>query len=218
MNTDRRGFLGTPARVLVVCAHTDDEFGCAGTVVRLVAAGSEVRYLALSRCEESLPSGLLPETLEVECRQCTTELGLHPKAVEVGRFPVRHFPRDRQQILEQLYRINLEYQPELVLLPSSFDIHQDHHTVYAEGLRAFKHSTLLGYELPQNLVSFNNSAFVALTEQDVDRKVSALSRYKSQMFRSYSQEDFIRSLARVRGVQCGAEFAEAFELVRLVVR
>ena len=44
-------------RALVLCAHTDDEFGCAGTMVRLTEIGAQVRYLALSRCEESVPAG-----------------------------------------------------------------------------------------------------------------------------------------------------------------
>jgi LmbE family N-acetylglucosaminyl deacetylase len=218
MRKNQRGFLGAPSRALVLCAHTDDEFGCAGTMVRLLEVGAEVRYLALSRCEQSIPQGLAEDTLERECCECTSQLGLDPAAVEVDRFPVRSFPAHRQLILERLYSVSRDYRPDLVLLPSSFDIHQDHHTVYEEGLRAFKHSTLLGYELPQNLVTFNNSAFVALSEDDVNLKVAALAMYRSQRFRNYSREDFIRSLARVRGVQCDAEYAEAFELVRLVIR
>ncbi len=89
--------------------------------------------------------------------------------------------------------------------------------VAQEGFRAFKHATLLGYELPQNLAAFENSAFVALDAATLDRKIEALAEYRSQDFRPYSTDGFIRGLATVRGVQCGAEFAEAFEVVRLIV-
>jgi hypothetical protein len=34
--------------------------------------------------------------------------------------------------------------------------------------------------------------------------------------RPYFDKEFIRALARVRGVQCGAEYAEAFDVVRIV--
>lgn len=205
-------------RVLVLCAHTDDEFGCAATVARLLEHGASVRYLALSRCEASVPAGYPEDVLERECRACTSALGLAPEAVDVQLYPVRHFPAHRQAILEELVALRREFQPDLVLMPSSFDTHQDHRTVYEEGFRAFKQATLLGYELPQNLISFDNSAFVGLSEAHLERKITALACYESQLFRSYAHPDFIRSLARVRGVQCDAPYAEAFELIRLVIR
>jgi LmbE family N-acetylglucosaminyl deacetylase len=204
-------------RALVLCAHTDDEFGCAGTVRRLVDAGAEVRYLALSTCEASVPAGLPADVLATECRACTAALGIAPEHVDLGPFEVRHFPRDRQAILERLVAIARSYRPDLVLLPSTMDTHQDHAVVAAEGFRAFKYATLLGYELPQNLVTFHNSAFVALDEATLRAKTEALAHYASQAFRPYSAEAFITSLATVRGVQCGAPYAEAFEVVRLMV-
>ena len=205
-------------RALVVCAHTDDEFGCAGAILRLLAAGAEVRYVALSRCEESVPAGFPIDCLETECRACTAKLGVPTDLVTVLRYPVRHFPAHRQAILEQLVAIRREYAPTIVFLPSSFDTHQDHKVVFEEGFRAFKHSTLLGYELPQNLISFSNSAFVELSEADLRQKTDALAEYRSQEFRPYASARFIDSLAHVRGVQCGAHYAEAYEVIRVVQR
>lgn len=212
------GLLAGTRRALVLCAHTDDEFGCAGTITRLIEHGAEVRYIALSRCEESVPVGFAPDVLEHECRACTAALGVDPALTEVLGFPVRYFPAQRQEILETLVRYNREWRPDLVLLPSSFDTHQDHATVFQEGFRAFKHATLLGYEMPQNLISFHNSAFVALTAEHIERKIAALGLYASQTFRPYSTGEFIRGLANVRGVQCNAAYAEAFEVIRLIVR
>jgi LmbE family N-acetylglucosaminyl deacetylase len=204
-------------RVLVLCAHTDDEFGCAGTVARLVDQGAEVRYIALSRCEESVPAGLPLDVLEHECRACTAALGIPAANTYVFGFPVRHFPRLRQEILELFVAQRREFEPDLALVPSSFDTHQDHKTVFEEGFRAFKHATILGYELPQNLISFHNTAFVHLAKSHLDRKSTALERYESQAFRPYATREFITSLARVRGVQCNCEFAEAFEVIRLIL-
>jgi len=205
-------------RALVLAAHTDDEFGCAGAIVRLVEAGVRVRYIAVSRCEESVPAGFERDVLEHECRRCTEKLGIRPEDVSVWRYPVRKFPAVRQEILEEFVKVAREYRPELVLLPSSDDTHQDHKTVYEEGFRAFKFATLLGYELPQNLISFSNSAFVALSDSHVERKIEALNEYRSQAFRTYAAGDFIRSLAQVRGVQASSRYAEAYEAVRLVLR
>jgi LmbE family N-acetylglucosaminyl deacetylase len=204
-------------RVLVLAAHTDDEFGCAGTVSRLVELGAHVQYVALSRCEESVPAGFPSDVLERECRACTKALGIKEADTDVQGFQVRHFPRFRQEILELLVARRKAFAPDLVLLPSSHDTHQDHKTVFEEGFRAFKHSTILGYELPQNLIAFHNTAFVRLSPEHLQRKIQALDLYKSQHFRSYSTGEFITSLARVRGVQCNAEFAEAFEVIRLIL-
>lgn len=208
--------FGAVGRVLVLCPHTDDEFGCAGTLVRLAEAGASIRYVALSRCEESVPAGLPIDVLEHECRACTASMGIPDEMVSVERFPVRHFPAHRQEILELFVRLRREFDPQLVLVPSSYDTHQDHHVVFEEGFRAFKHSSMLGYELPQNLISFNNSAFVRLDERLLARKVEALRCYASQEFRRYASEDFIRGLATVRGAQCNGDFAEAFEMIRLI--
>jgi len=209
--------LSSFQRVLVLCAHTDDEYGCAGTVHRMIQLGVQVHYIAMSRCEESVPAPYPPDILEKECRVCTTRLGFNPQQVEIWDFKVRYFPEKRQEILERLVRVNKQLQPDLVLLPSSFDTHQDHQCAHVEGFRAFKHVSILGYELPQNLNSFANTAFIKLDEADLGAKLDALGAYESQISRSYSADDFIRGLARVRGVQCNAEYAEAFEVIRLVI-
>jgi Uncharacterized proteins, LmbE homologs len=212
------GFSQTFERALVLCAHTDDEFGCAGMIIKLLAEQTDVRYLALSRCEQSVPKGLPSDILEHECRRATAELGVPSQNVAIDRFKVRHFPEVRQQILERFVQINQTYRPDLVFMPSSHDSHQDHHVVYQEGFRAFKHATLLGYEMPQNTISFNNSAFVMLSEDELKQKISALAQYESQAFRAYASAAFVESLARVRGLQCGGVYAEAFELIRWIIR
>jgi len=57
--------------------HTDDgEFGCGGTMTRLVDAGCEVRYVAFSIATRSLPDGFAPDTLAREVREATAELGI----------------------------------------------------------------------------------------------------------------------------------------------
>lgn len=210
--------LQSVRRCLVLCAHTDDEFGCGGTIVRLAEAGAEIRYLALSTCEKSVPDGFPRDVLAHECRESTARLGIPPENVELGPFEVREFPRDRQPILERLVALRKDWAPDFVLLPTSTDRHQDHATVHREGVRAFPHATLLGYELPQNEARFHSAAFVTLTEAHLDTKIHALSAYASQGFRPYSSPAFIRSLATVRGVQAGTPYAEAFEPIQIVVR
>jgi N-acetylglucosamine malate deacetylase 1 len=209
--------LGIFKRALVLAAHTDDEFGCAGTMVRLLDAGVEVHYAAFSTCEESVPEGFPRDVLAHEVQRAAATVGIARERVTVLGYRVRHFPSERQAILEDLVRMRRQLEPDLVLLPALADIHQDHHVIAMEGLRAFKFSTVFGYELPMNTISFQHACFVALTENELAKKVAMLQAYESQQFRPYCSADFVRGLARVRGVQAGTQYAESFEVLRLVL-
>ena len=133
-------------------------------------------------------------------------------------YDVRTFGYRRQDILDDLIRLKADIQPDLIFMPTLTDVHQDHKTIAEEGMRAFKFNSILTYELPWNNFSFQTSSFIHLSEENVQTKVKALQAYQSQAHRPYSDEDFLRSLARIRGVQIGAKYAEAFELVRWIIK
>jgi hypothetical protein len=88
--------------------------------------------------------------------------------------------------------------------------------IAAEAIRAFKHATILGYELPMNTISFRHACFVPLEERHMDIKIAHAACYVSQQQRPYMNPEFLRGLARVRGVQINRTAAEAFEVVRVV--
>jgi N-acetylglucosamine malate deacetylase 1 len=204
-------------RALVLAPHTDDgEFGCGGTMARLVEAGTEVRYVAFSIATKSLPEGFPPNTLAREVREATAEIGIPESGLTVHDFEVRTFPERRQEILELLIALWEEWAPEAVFMPSLRDIHQDHQVVAAEGLRAFKRTTVFGYEIPWNNFNFDHQAYVGLEERHVERKVAALDRYASQQHRNYANPEYIRSLARTHGINVNRDFAEVFEVYRIV--
>jgi len=204
-------------KALVLAPHTDDgEFGCGGTMARLVEAGCDVHYVAFSIATRSLPPGFAPDTLAREVREATAELGIAPEALTVHDFDVRTFPGRRQDILELLVALWEEWAPDVVFQPSLLDIHQDHRTVAEEGLRAFKRTTILGYEIPWNNFDFEYQWYVALEERHVGLKVAALERYASQHHRRYANADYVRNLARMHGVNVNREYAEVFQVYRVV--
>ena len=85
--------IETWQKVLVLAPHTDDgEFGCGGTMARLVEAGAEVRYVAFSIATKSLPEGFAPDTLAHEVREATAELGIPEAQLTVHDFEVRTSP------------------------------------------------------------------------------------------------------------------------------
>jgi LmbE family N-acetylglucosaminyl deacetylase len=204
-------------RALVLAPHTDDgEFGCGGTMARLVEEGADVRYVAFSIATRSLPEGFAPDTLAREVREATAELGIPPGNLTVHDFDVRTFPEHRQQILELLIELWNEWEPDVVFQPSLHDIHQDHQTIAAEGLRAFKRTTILGYEIPWNNLDFAYQAYLALEQRHLERKEAALAKYASQQHRRYANAEYIWNLARTHGINVNREYAEVFQVYRLI--
>jgi LmbE family N-acetylglucosaminyl deacetylase len=205
-------------RVLVLAPHTDDgELGCGGTIAKLLEDNNDVYYAAFSACQLSVAKEFPPDILITEVKQATAALGIKPSNLILFDFQVRTFNYHRQEILDKMIKLKADIKPNVVFMPSINDIHQDHFTITNEAMRAFKFSTILNYELPWNNFAFNSTCFVPLDEMHLEKKIDALSFYKSQASRTYVSDEFIRSLARVRGTQIERKYAETFEVTRLIL-
>ncbi len=204
--------------VLILAPHTDDgELGCGGFIARLLEEGASVYYAAFSTAKESVPIGFDQDILKTEVKAATKVLGINEDHLIVYDFQVRKLNYVRQEILEELITLRKKISFDLVLMPSLNDLHQDHKTIAEEGLRAFKQTNILCYELIWNNLSFNTQCFVKLEERYIAKKAEALQEYKSQSKRDYMSKEFIYALAKTRGVQIGYEYAEAFEVIRKII-
>ena len=205
-------------KILILAPHTDDgELGCGGSIARFIEEGKDVYYAAFSTAEESVENGLPKNILEIEVKEATKKLGIKKENLFIYKNEVRKLNYIRQTILEELILLKKKINPNIIFMPTINDIHQDHYTVAQEGLRAFKDRTILGYELIWNNISFNTTSFITLEKKHIQAKVDALNEYKSQNSRAYMSQEFIFSLAKSRGVQIGADYAECFEIMRWVM-
>lgn len=203
-------------RVLLLGPHPDDiEFSSGGTVNKMIDYGVDVHYAVFSMCEKSVPKGLPKNIIRKELIEASEFMGIKKSNLYLFDYEVRCLPEHRQEILEDMVKLNKDVKPDLILLPSSHDVHQDHKTIYEEGLRAFKYSMIIGYEMPWNNFNSNYNLYILLDEANLNYKIETLKFYKSQDFRTYNTEDFIISLAKVRGMQIKEKYAEAFEVIRL---
>ncbi|HBX52998.1 MAG: LmbE family protein [Bacteroidetes bacterium RIFOXYA12_FULL_35_11] len=206
-------------KILVLAPHTDDgEFGCGGTISKFIEIGAEIHYAAFSCAEESVPEGLPKDILEVEVKNATKLLGIKTENLYILKYPVRKLSYHRQEILEDMVILNKNIEPDLVFTPSKFDVHQDHFTITQEAMRAFKFTSLLGYELPWNNYVFETTCFVHLEDRHVANKLESLKCYRSQIGRKYSSEEYIKGLAMTRGVQVGGRYAETFDVIRWIIK
>jgi LmbE family N-acetylglucosaminyl deacetylase len=195
-------------KVLALSPHTDDiELGCGGYLSKLHEQGHEIICLVFSDCSSEW--GHLPLRSE-----CAKSLSYISSKIHIGDYQVRKF--DRQLILDSMIDFRDEFSPDLVLMPSEADVHQDHRIVYEEGVRAFSRDcNVLSYELVWNCRGFKPSFYVELQEKHLKEKLDMLSCYKSQieLHRPYFDEELIRGFARTRGLQIKKLFAESFEVI-----
>ncbi len=196
-------------RILVVAPHADDgEIGCGGSLARFAEEGIHtIYYLVFASIDPELG----------ETKKALKTLGVREDNLFYHPFQIRKFTKHRQDILEVMVAYNRALKPSLVFLPSLNDTHQDHSVVAREGFRAFKKSSMLGYEIPWNNLNFRTNTFVSLKNEHVRKKAKAIYCHESQRDRDYVSEEFVFSLAKVRGVQVGIEYAEVFEGIRWVM-
>jgi LmbE family N-acetylglucosaminyl deacetylase len=205
-------------KVLILSPHTDDaELGAGGTIVKLLEQNTNVFWVVFSTAPESLPEGMKPDTLKEEFKTVLNHLSLGEDQSMICDFKVRKLHEVRQQILEILVKVRREFDPDLVIGPSLNDFHQDHQVVAHEMVRAFKNSaSIISYELPWNNLNFSTQLFVKLDASHIQKKMDLLFHYQSQIVkeRSYFDHEFIKGLARTRGVQVNELYAEVFEVIR----
>ena len=208
--------LGKNQTILVLSPHTDDgEFGCGGTINKFIRNGHQVHHVAFSSAANIIEHGTENNTLVTEIKQASEDLDLPAENLHVYQFQVRKFHEQRQVILDLMLHWKNKLKPDIILIPSGNDIHQDHQVIHQESLRAFKHQTIFGYELAWNLYKFQYQLFIELEEQDIAMKIQAISRYTSQQHRNYASSEYIESLAITHGVQANTKYAEAFEVIRI---
>jgi LmbE family N-acetylglucosaminyl deacetylase len=180
--------------------------GCGGTIAKLIEKGWGVHVIYFSAVSDRYPD------LVDEAAKSGSILGVTHEVLE---FHTRHFPRDRQDILQALYDRSKAKQYDVVLTPTTTDIHQDHAVVTSEAKRAFRDCTLLGYELPWNNLSVSLNCFIPLEERHVKKKILALDCYNSQKHNPYFNEKFFRSVVKMRGIQLSCPYAEGFETIKV---
>ncbi len=206
-------------RVLVLSPHTDDgEISAGGTISRFIEEGKEVFYVGFSICEKSVSEIYPKDILKKECLAATRELGISKNNTILLDFEVREFPKVRQEILDKMILIGKELKPDLIISPSSFDTHQDHHVVYEETVRTFKKiSSIWGMEHPWNNLIFRTDIFVELKKNHIEKKINALKNYNSQSSKKYFDEQYIKACAYARGMTIEKEFSEVFECIRMKI-
>ena len=198
--------------VLFVGAHPDDiELG-AGALIAHIAPMTRVICVTLSDNQKN------PTLADVvsEHRRSMAVLGVPDSDVIVGQFETRRFPHARQEILEYLIELNRTYHPDIVFSHTRQDIHQDHAATTDEVLRAFRGTTVLGFDVIRSSYGFFPSFLVDVTEQDVEKKLLALAEYHTYNSKYYFDPNVTRATLIRHGALAERPYAEGFDILRIV--
>jgi len=198
--------------VLFVGAHPDDiEIGC-GALLASVSSTAEVLCVTLSENREKPEHKHLVD----EHYRSMAVLGVAAERAIVESFETRNFPRDRQAILEYLYELNRTHRPDIVFVHSQADIHQDHAVVTMEALRAFRGTTVLGFDVLRSSYGFFPDFLVEVSKGDVEKKILALSKYENYSDKYYFDREIVRATLIRHGALAERPFAEGFDILRIV--
>jgi LmbE family N-acetylglucosaminyl deacetylase len=209
--------VGTPdrplRRVLAVGCHADDlEIGCGATLLGLARTtpGLQVTWVVLAasdgRAQEALASArvFLAAVDEPDIR--------------ILRFRESFFPHDGAAIKESFEDLKA-VQPDLVLTHARHDLHQDHRLASELTWNTFRDHTILEYEIPKYDGDLGTpNVFVPISAELAEEKIRLiLEHFPSQAERHWFDAELFRSLMRLRGMECAAQYAEAFTGRKLVV-
>ena len=133
--------------------------------------------------------------------------------MRIEAFRDSFFPHD-PGVKEFYEELKNEIAPDLVLVHSRGDLHQDHRVVCELAWNTFRDHTILEYEIPKydgDLGSPN--VFVPIEERHARRKAELLvEHFGSQRDKHWFTEDLFLSLLRLRGMEARSPtgYAEAF--------
>ena len=220
-------------KILILSPHADDEIlGCGGFISKYSSLKHHVSVLILTNANKGAPEIYSLEQIKKirnEAKQANILIGTKKLYFEnLPALNLMKLPLYKISNIIDKYIKNVN--PEIILIPSGNDIHDDHKVIFKAAkvsIRPNKKSKLkkiLSYEVlsetewNENEKSFNPNYFLSLNKSDINKKVKAFLKYKSQVkkFPHPRSKEAIVNLSKVRGSQVFMKYAEAFKVEKIL--
>jgi LmbE family N-acetylglucosaminyl deacetylase len=199
--------------ILAIGAHPDDiEIGAGGTLLSLAQGRDRLRvhYLVLTGTPER----------QLEARHAAAAfLPGADLTMQLCSLPEGRFPALWSEVKDLLEEVACGFVPDLIIGPQAGDAHQDHRTIAEILPTVFRDQLYLGYEIPKWDGDFSRPAvYVPMSADAAQRKTELLHKcFPSQHQRDWWDDDVFLGLARLRGMECRAPYAEAFASTKMVL-
>lgn len=217
------------SRVLIVCAHSDDEvLGAGGAIAHHVAAGDEVRVLIMADCRSARDAYHQPALLPA-AKEAAAILGI---TLRFGGYPGMSLDAGPELPLVQFIEGQLsDFKPAIVYTHNAGDLNSDHRAVSravmvaTRPMGAWTPNRVLHFEVPSSTgwetpSTFAPNVFVALDEATLGRKLAAMECYREEMRPAPHPRSLeaLRERAGYWGQIAGCRYAEPFMLMREIQR
>jgi N-acetylglucosamine malate deacetylase 1 len=198
--------------VCFIGAHPDDiELGCGALIADIV---DQTNVICVTLSDNQKNPHL--KNLVQEHNESMATLGVNPENAILHSFTTRRFQSARQEILEVMLGMKQKFHPEVVFVHTAQDIHQDHKTITEEALRAFRGTTLLGFDVLRSSHGFFPHFLVEVSEEGVKKKIMALQSYTTYADKYYFDANIIHATAIRHGALAERPYAEGFDILRIV--
>lgn len=212
--------------ILAIGAHPDDiEFGCSGTLKRHIKNGDRVIMVVMTSSDVSdAYTYEVTRNADISLNEATCSANHLGAELIIGHFRDTSVPFNGESVAF-IERIIKQYDIDTVYTHWGGDTHQDHiNTLSATMAAARLVKNVLCYEqvpLPRITMTYPvANYFVDITETMPD-KLLACKCHKSQIDKFHSHGfdmiDNLEALARYRGTQSGVKYAEAFNVLKIVI-
>jgi len=219
-------------KVIVISAHPDDEIlGAGGTLLKHKSLGDNLAWVIVTGVDEA--NGFTKErvrTRELEIQQVTERIGFS-KVYKLSYPTMCLNPTLVNEMILKISTIFSEFQPEVIYVMNRSDAHSDHRYTFEAVMACTKSfrfpfvKKVLMYEcisetefappLPEKV--FIPNYFVDISEF-FQQKLEVMQIYISEL----GEHPFprsnknIESLATFRGASVGVNYAEAFQVIKII--
>ena len=200
--------------IAILGAHCDDiAIGMGATLLALTRRHPDLRVRALVLSGRDTPRAE-EERKALESFCGTADLELTVLDVPDGRAPA-HWAA----VKDALAAFRHGTEPEVVFAPQRGDAHQDHRTLAELVPTEFRNHLVLGYEILKWETDTPKPELLHPVSPELAAEKARLLMqcYPSQVGRDWFDEAAFLGLARIRGVQCHAAYAEGFVIDKAVI-
>ena len=224
-------------KILVIAAHPDDEvLGCGGTLAKHVKDGNQVFALILG---EGITSRFTKNEIGFGCKELKALKNHITRAAKILKvkktylfdLPDNRFDsRELLDIIKLVEKVKNEVKPDVIYTHNRTDLNIDHRITFDAVLTACRPlqeetvKEIYSFEVPSSTEwnfphSFQPTVYVDIADT-MKTKTAAMKAYKSEVRKwpHPRSEEAIVTLAKKRGCEVGLFFAEAFELIRKIIK
>lgn len=227
-------------KILFVVAHPDDELlGCGATINKLVLEyNANIKVVILGE-------GITSRSDQRDVEQWKSELEIHRKNIQDAQHAVGYqelsiydFPDNRFDTVSLLDIIKVvekeknAFQPDVIFTHHGGDVNIDHQRTFEAVITACRPmkdervKTIITFETPSGTEwrassdpkHFIPNFFVEVSKENVVAKIKGMESYEfeSRAYPHPRSPEALEILAKQRGVMVGAEYAEAFNIIRTI--